>query len=259
MAKRFKAILVTNDDGIDAPGLTVLRTVAEAIAEDVWVVAPDRDQSGVSHAITLHSALRIHTRSNRSFAVSGTPGDCVALGVRHIMGDVMPDLILSGVNRGANLGRETVFSGTVGAAMTGMLLGVPSMALSQAFHDRNAVRWDVARAHAARVINAFAGGGWGTEACLNINFPDVDPAMVGPVQLTHQGPGSLRDVTVSSMVDPRHIDAHWLRLCHVSADWEEGSETYALRQGRISVTPLQFERTSPAILATLRAAVPSAA
>lgn len=258
-AKRFGTILITNDDGIDAPGLAVLRTVAETIADTVWTVAPDRDQSGVSHAITLHSALRAHRRDERVFAVSGTPGDCVVMGMRHIMDGVRPDLILSGVNSGANLGRETVFSGTVGAAMTGMLLGVPSMALSQAFHDRAAVRWEVAARHAPAVITQFAEQSWSASSCLNINFPDADPATVGPVQLTHQGLGSLNDIAVSTMADPRTIDAHWLQLCRTPADVAEGSETSALRGGRISVTPLQFERTNSDVLAELRVAMPSLA
>ena len=126
-------ILLTNDDGIDAPGLVVLEEIAAELAREVWVVAPEHDQSGVSHAISLHHPLRTTEWGPRRFGVTGTPGDCAVMGVCHLMKDFPPQLILSGVNRGANMGTETVFSGTVGGAMTGMMLGVPSLALSQVY------------------------------------------------------------------------------------------------------------------------------
>src|SRR4051812_30553425 len=132
-------ILLTNDDGIDAPGLVVLEAIAAELAREVWVVAPEHDQSGVSHAISLHHALRVSPRGPRRFGISGTPGDCAVMGICHLMTEGAPQLLLSGVNRGLNLGMETVFSGTVGGAMTGMMLGIPSVALSQAYKDRNNV------------------------------------------------------------------------------------------------------------------------
>ena len=251
-AKCFRHVLVTNDDGIDAPGLAVLAEVAAQVAETVWVVAPAQDQSGVSHAISLHAPLRVHQRAERTFAISGTPGDCVAMGMRHLMGEATPDLVLSGINRGANLGRETVFSGTVGAAMTALLLGVPAMALSQAFTKGQPVKWDTAASLAPGVIARFADTGWARESCLNINFPDVDAAHAGPVELTRQGAGVIDDVAVVSMQDPRDISAHWLQLRRAPREAEEGSETAAIRAGRISVTPLQFERTNRAVLDSLK-------
>ena len=126
-------VMLTNDDGIDAPGMQVMEEIAAQIAREVWVVAPEHDQSGQSHAISLHHALRISERGERRFGVTGTPGDCAAIGLCHIMKDAPPQLVLSGVNRGLNLGMETVFSGTVGGAMTAMMLGCPALALSQAF------------------------------------------------------------------------------------------------------------------------------
>ncbi|MBV8088616.1 MAG: 5'/3'-nucleotidase SurE, partial [Alphaproteobacteria bacterium] len=124
-------ILLTNDDGIEAPGLAVLEQIARELAREIWVVAPEHDQSGVSHAVSLHHPIRVSERGPRRFAITGTPGDCAVMGVCHLMRDARPDLLLCGVNRGANLGMETVFSGTVGGAMTGMMLGIPSIALSQ--------------------------------------------------------------------------------------------------------------------------------
>ena len=131
-SRLLSKVLLTNDDGFDAPGLRTLAEVAEELAEEVWIVAPNHDQSGTSHSLSLHTPLRVSHKDERRYSVSGTPGDCVVMAVRHLMMSGRPDLILSGINRGANLGIETVLSGTVGAAMTGLLLGIPSMALSQA-------------------------------------------------------------------------------------------------------------------------------
>jgi 5'-nucleotidase len=246
-------VLLTNDDGFDAPGLRILTEVAEELAEEVWIVAPNYDQSGTSHSLSLHSPLRVSQKEERRFSVSGTPGDCVVMAVRHLMVSGRPDLILSGINRGANLGIETVFSGTVGAAMTGMLLGIPSMALSQAFSDRNAVRWDTARALAPKVIRQFAKGAWSQGSILNINFPDVPADKAGPIELTIQGTGLMEDVDVVSGIDPRSLEYHWLHLRRSAQGDTPGSETFAIGHGRVSVTPLQFERTNQDVLASLQA------
>ena len=211
-SRLFSKVLLTNDDGFDAPGLRILTEVAEELAGEVWIVAPNHDQSGTSHSLSLHSPLRVSQKDDRRFSVSGMPGDCVAMAVRHLMVSGGPDLILSGINRGANLGIETVFSGTVGAAMMGLLLGIPSMSLSQAFSDRNAVRWDTARALAPTVIRQFANGGWSQGSILNINFPDVPAGEVGSIELTTQGAGLMEGVEVISGIDPRNLDSHWLSL-----------------------------------------------
>jgi 5'-nucleotidase len=252
-SRLLSRVLLTNDDGFDAPGLRMLTEVAEELAEEVWIVAPDYDQSGTSHSLSLHSPLRISQKEERRYSVSGTPGDCVVMAVRHLMVSGRPDLILSGINRGANLGIETVFSGTVGAAMTGMLLGIPSMALSQAFSDRNAVRWDTARALAAKVIRQFAKGVWTKDSILNINFPDLPIGEIGPIELTTQGIGLMDDVEVISAIDPRSLEYHWVSLRRSAREDVAGSETFAVGRGRVSVTPLQFERTNQHILANLHA------
>src|SRR4029078_13055304 len=177
-------ILLTNDDGIDAPGLTVLEAIAAELAREVWVVAPEHDQSGVSHSISLHHALRVSPRGERRFGVSGTPGDCAVMGICHLMTDASPpELLLSGVNRGLNLGMETVFSGTVGGAMTGMMLGVPSIALSQAYKDRNNPLWDASRTLGAQVVRDLLAIGWSKDACLNVNFPACTATTAGPMTL----------------------------------------------------------------------------
>jgi 5'-nucleotidase len=236
-------VLITNDDGIDAPGLAVLEAVAAALAREVWVVAPEHDQSGVSHSISLHAPLRVRRRGERRFSVSGTPGDCVFLGLRQVM-PAPPDLVLSGINRGANLGVETIFSGTVGAAMAGLLLGVPSIALSQAFSDREAVRWDTARRLAPGVLQRLLQADWADDSCSNVNFPDVPAERAGPLTVTRQGQGWMKGVDVTTRLDPRGLDYSWLHITRGQQSDAMGSETEVIAAGGIAVTPLQFERTA---------------
>ena len=250
---RFERILLTNDDGIDAPGLKVLEGIASRLAKEVWVVAPLLDQSGTSHSLSLHSPLRLSFHGKRRFSVTGTPGDCVAMALGHLLNHDRPDLILSGVNRGANLGVETVFSGTVGAAMTGLLFGVPSIALSQAFIDRSAVPWENAAHHAPDVITQLLDMGWPKQVCLNVNFPSCALDEVLPLKLTRQGSGRLNGASVLSQNDPRGLEYHWLKLeRHVRPD-EAGTETAELHVGHITATPLQFERTHHDALARMEA------
>lgn len=251
----LRRVLLTNDDGIDAPGLAVLEDVAATLADEVWVVAPEHDQSGTSHSISLHAPLRATRRAERRIGITGTPGDCVVMAARHLMKDAPPQLVLSGINRGANLGVETVFSGTVGAAMTALLLGLPAIALSQTFRDAAAVRWATSRALAPGVIRQLLAA-MGTEPmCLNVNFPDVPPDEAGPLQLTTQGVGLVQGIDVERHVDPRGIPYHWLRFHRGLRENAPDSETAVITQRGISVTPLRFERTDDAALATLRSAL----
>ena len=242
----FDRVLLTNDDGIDAPGLAVLEQVAAELAREVWIVAPAHDQSGTSHSISLHSPLRVARLGDRRFAVVGTPGDCTVLAARHLMREDPPDLVLSGINRGANLGIETVFSGTVGAAMTAMLLGLPAIALSQAFSDRGAVPWDTARAHAPTVIARLWPVISAAPACLNVNFPDVPAERAGPLTLTRQGVGLVQSIEVNSRTDLRGGEYHWLNLRRGPRDNPPDAESVVVAAGRITVTPLRFERTDEA-------------
>ncbi len=248
----LERILLTNDDGYDAPGLAVLEQIAATLAREIWIVAPAEDQSGTSHSLSLHEPLRVHREGDRRFAVRGTPGDCVAIAVGKLMGHERPDLVLSGVNRGANLGTETVFSGTVGAAMTSMLLGIPAIALSQAFSDRDAVPWDAALTHAPNTIRRLVRQGWRNDACLNVNFPARAAEDVGGLKVTSQGAGLLQGIEVVSRTDPRDIDYHWLKLSRAYREDAAQSETAALSAGYVTVTPLKFERTHEGALEQLR-------
>jgi 5'-nucleotidase len=245
-------ILITNDDGIDAPGLAVLAEVAATLTSEVWIVAPQQDQSGVSHSISLHDPLRCHQRNERSFAVSGTPADCVVFAVRHLMKDRIPGLLLSGINRGGNLGVETVFSGTVGAAMAGLLLNIPSMALSQTFRRGDPMQWPTSRALAPDVIRRLIPVVRNTRTCLNINFPAVSPEKALPLIASRQGAGLLDDMEIVARKDPRNLDYHWLQLRRFEKPDAPDSEAALIAAGHVTVTPLQFERTDEPALASLR-------
>jgi 5'-nucleotidase len=249
-------ILITNDDGIDAPGLAVLERIAAELAREVWVVAPEHDQSGVSHAVSLHHPVRLSERGRRRYGVTGTPGDCAVMAVAHLMQDAPPQLLLSGVNRGANLGLETVFSGTVGGAMTGMLLGIPSIALSQAWTDRAHVHWDTAATLAADVVRRLLTIGWSTATCLNVNFPDLPAADCGPLTLARQGPGLIQGLQVETRTDPRGFNYHWISFRRGPRDQGTQSDVEALIAGRIVVTPLRYDRTDEEAYAMLAKALP---
>jgi 5'-nucleotidase len=248
-------ILITNDDGIEAPGLSILEQIAGELAREVWVVAPEHDQSGVSHAVSLHNPIRISERGLRRYGITGTPGDCAVMGVSHLMPEP-PQLLLSGVNRGANLGLETVFSGTVGGAMTGMLLGIPSIALSQAWTDRANVRWDTCAALGAGVVRRLLEIGWDTATCLNVNFPDLPTDEVGPLTLARQGPGLIQGLQVEPRTDPRGLTYHWISFLRGPRDQGPESDVEALKAGRIAVTPLRYDRTDEEAYALLAKVLP---
>jgi 5'-nucleotidase len=249
-------ILLTNDDGIAAPGLAVLEQIARELAREVWVVAPEHDQSGVSHAVSLHHPIRVSERGPLRYAVTGTPGDCAVVGVSHLMAAAPPDLLLCGVNRGANLGMETVFSGTVGGAMTAMMLGIPAIALSQAWTDRLRVRWETAAALGPGVVRQLLAIGWGEATCLNVNFPDLPAAEVGPLTLARQGVGLLQGMHVETRTDPRGLTYHWIAFRRGPREQGPESDIDALAAGRIVVTPLRYDRTDEEAYASLATVLP---
>src|SRR5271154_4819374 len=180
-------ILLTNDDGIHAAGLKLLESIARELSDDVTVVAPESDQSGVAHSLSLSDPLRLREVGPRHFALKGTPTDCVIMGVRKIMADHPPDLVLSGVNRGQNVAEDVTYSGTIAGAMEGALLGVPSIALSQAYGGavgRPMIEWDAAETHAPGVIAKILAIGIPEGTLINVNFPACAAADVEGVAVT---------------------------------------------------------------------------
>jgi 5'-nucleotidase len=238
-------ILVTNDDGIHAPGLKVLERIAGELSDDVWVVAPETDQSGVSHSLSLNDPLRLRAVEERRFAVKGTPTDCVIMGLRHVMREVRPDLVLSGVNRGQNVAEDVTYSGTVAGAMEGTILGVPSIALSQAYGPggRNAVKWHCAEHHAPAVVRKILAEGIPRHILVNVNFPDCEPGEVRGIAVTAQGQRTQELLRVDERVDGRGNPYFWIAFAKGRSIPANGSDLWALADNRISVTPLRLDLT----------------
>jgi 5'-nucleotidase len=242
-------ILLTNDDGINAPGLAVLERIARGLSDDIFIVAPETDQSGVAHSLSLNNPLRLREISPRHFAVQGTPTDCVIMGVRKIMADGAPDLVLSGVNRGQNVAEDVTYSGTIAATMEGALIGVPSIALSQAFsggEGRREVRWDCAEAHAPGLIEKILATGIGRGALVNVNFPACAPAEVVGVAVTTQGRRDTQLLRIDERRDGRGNPYYWLVFARGGFTPEAGTDIEAIAQNRISVTPLRLDLTDEA-------------
>ena len=250
--RRFARALLTNDDGIDAPGLATLAAAAAELAEEVWVVAPEHDRSGASRAVSLHDPLRLYPKGPHRFAVGGTPADCAILGIRQVMAEAPPDIVLSGINRGANIGDEVAYSGTVAAALTARLFGIPALALSLAYRDRDSVRWSTASALIPRLFDWLDGRpGW-QDTVLNVNFPDIEPGEVTGIEVTRQSRGSLMGADVESRTDTRGVRYHWLSFRRHAGEAGDDSDVAALRRRAISVTPLGSILTDVDALARLR-------
>jgi 5'-nucleotidase len=248
-------ILITNDDGIHAPGLVALEKIARALSDDVIVIAPETDQSGVSHSLSLSAPLRLREIGEGRFAVSGTPTDCVIMGVQHVLRDRRPDLVLSGVNRGQNIAEDVTYSGTIAGAMEGTLLGIPSIALSQAHGigvQGVGLRWTCAETHAPAIIRKLLAHGFGRGMLFNINFPDCEPEDVSGVAVTVQGrrdQAALMDVVERQ--DFRGYPYYWLAFRREKPSPVEGTDLWAMFEKRISVTPIKLDLTDVAALARL--------
>jgi 5'-nucleotidase len=247
-------ILVSNDDGIHAPGLEVLEAIAHQLSDDVWVVAPEVERSGASRAITLSEPLRVRSISEKRFACSGSPTDCVLLGITELIQGKRPDLVLSGVNRGQNLAEDVTVSGTVAAAMQGMDMGVPSIALSQArgFRAEGNTAWETAAAHGPDVIKALLASPWPNGVIMNVNFPDCAPEDVTGREATFQG---RRDEAVNHIdrrQDLRGNDYFWIGYHGRLSNPPKGSDLLAIYENRISITPLHIDLTEHRELARLR-------
>ncbi|HEY1631265.1 MAG TPA: 5'/3'-nucleotidase SurE [Rhizomicrobium sp.] len=247
-------ILVTNDDGIHAPGLAVAEGIARALSDDVWVVAPETEQSGASHSLTLTLPLRLREIGPKRFALAGTPTDCVMMGVAELMKDAPPTLVISGVNRGSNIADDVTYSGTIAGAMEGTALGIPSVALSQAygFEQGDDVRWRCAEVHGPRVVQMLLDAGWPQETLININFPDCEPAQVGGTDVTEQGKRDLQTAVLDRRVDMRGNPYFWIGFKRVRSDPRAGTDLRAIYDRRISITPLHLNLTEHRVVASLR-------
>jgi 5'-nucleotidase len=237
---RLKRVLVTNDDGIEAPGLKVAEEVAASIAEEVWTVAPAGDFSGGSRVLSLHQALRLNQHGERRFALTGSPADCMFVGIASVLKDNPPDLVLSGVNAGVNIGGDVGFSGTVGAAMTAQGLGIPAMALSQAWKgDRATIPWETSRRWLPKVVAALVEAeDWPWPFVPNINIPATDPDSVTGIEVTQQGHSAVIMPTVEKRVDLRGLAYFWIYMHKENDNPKPNEDIAALRRDAVSVTPL---------------------
>ncbi len=254
-------ILVTNDDGIGAPGLEVAEEIAAAIAGpdgDVWVVAPAFEQSGVAHCVSYVRPMRLERLGERRFAVEGSPADCVLAGIGEILKDGPPDLVLSGVNRGHNFAEDTLYSGTVGGAMEAALQGVPAVAMSQYFGPANrghADAFGAARAHGAALLTRLLAPACWPKApygvFYNVNFPPVPAAEVKGVRATYQGYRDQPTFGVQPHVAPNGRTYLWLNHGYSNAASPEGSDARECHDGFVTVTPLNADLTAHDLIAPL--------
>ncbi|MCB1480322.1 MAG: 5'/3'-nucleotidase SurE [Tepidamorphaceae bacterium] len=245
-------ILITNDDGIHAPGLNSLEKIAGELSDDVWVVAPEFDQSGVSHSLSLNDPMRLREIGPRRFAVKGTPTDCVIMGVRHLL-DTKPDLVLSGVNRGQNLAEDVKYSGTIAGAFEGAILGIPAMALSQAYgfgKDRK-IDYACCEAHGARIVKTCLETGLPLDCVANINFPDCAPDDVKGVEISRQGRRDQNLLHIDARHDGRGNPYYWLAFERHRSNPAPGTDLHAIYNGYISVTPLKLDMTDAETLQSL--------
>lgn len=246
-------ILLTNDDGINAPGLVALERIAAAISDDVWVCAPEYEQSGASRALTLAEPIRVRQLGPRKFSTTGTPTDCVMLGVHELVEGRRPDLVLSGVNRGANLAEDVSMSGTVAGAIEAMALGVPGIALSQmGGYDPLDDFFEPAEVFAPGIVKRLVEVGWPADVIMNVNFPMLPIEQITEVEVTRQG---FRDVHVrhaEKRMDLRGREYYWIGFRQERSKPAEGTDLRALYEGRISVTPLHIDLTHQASINDLK-------
>jgi 5'-nucleotidase len=240
-------ILVSNDDGYFAPGLAVLAAALSEVAE-VTVVAPERDRSGSSNSLTLDRPLTLRRAPSGFSYVNGTPTDCVHLAVTGLI-DFVPDMIVSGINDGANMGDDTIYSGTVAAATEGFLLGIPSLAVSLA--GGRGAHFETAAHFARKLVERFRDGAPAPNVLLNVNVPDVPLAQVEGMEVTRLGKRHKAEPVVRATT-PRGDAVYWVGAAGAAQDAGEGTDFYAIANGRVSITPLQMDLTHFAQLGAVR-------
>lgn len=245
-------VLISNDDGIRATGLELLEKVALRFAKEVWVVAPDLEQSAASHSLTMRRPLYVRQLGPRRYCVDGTPTDSILLAIHKVMKDNPPDLILSGINRGGNMGEDAAYSGTVAAAMEGTLLGFRSVAFSQYFQDRAQVRWETAERWTGEVLSRLASLMWPKDVLININFPDVAPNAVTGIEVTRQGFRKIGG-SIAEGIDPRGDTYYWIGVGRREDRDRAGTDLEAVFRGAVAVTPLTRNLTHEPSLHLLEA------
>jgi 5'-nucleotidase len=248
-------ILLTNDDGITAEGLAVLEHIAGTLSDDVWIVAPEQEQSGASHSLSLHEPVRVRKISEKRYATSGTPTDCVLLALQEIIpDDKKVDLVLSGINRGSNAGDDITYSGTVAGAMEATVLGVPAIAVSLLCADRDKALWETAEHFAPVLIKKLIAGGWPRETFININFPDCAASAVKGMRVCPMGKRVV-SVALTERVDPKGRPYFWIGGERENKSEKPDVDVDLLYQGYITVTPLGLDLTDYKTLEKMRSSL----
>lgn len=239
-------ILLTNDDGIHAPGLALLEKLAAKLSDDVWVCAPAEEQSGAGHSLTLHMPVRLREHGHQRFAVTGTPTDAVNLALRKLFADAKPDLVISGINAGENLADDITYSGTISAAMEGAMAGIPAIAFSQAQRVAGLMggtRFVAAEAWGERVLRTLVDLPMAKRTLVNVNFPDLAADAVKGVRVVRQGFHDYERGSLIESTDPRGRPYFWFGLQDAEHTLDHGTDLEAVEEGYIAVTPLQVDLT----------------
>ncbi|MBL4615371.1 MAG: 5'/3'-nucleotidase SurE [Magnetovibrio sp.] len=244
-------VLISNDDGIDAPGIKALQRALKKIAGEVWVVAPQTEQSAAGHSLTLRRPLRIHKISKHKFCVTGTPTDSVMLAVHEVMKDSPPDLVVSGINRGGNLGEDVTYSGTVAAAMEGTLLNLPSVAFSLVTPDEAKAHWETAEAYVEKVLTRISGLTLPRGVLLNVNIPDCPIDQVTGIEITRQGRRKIGCELLKGH-DPKGQPYFWIGAQRDEDKTLKGTDLEAVSRNAVSITPLSLDLTHRPMMKTLK-------
>ncbi len=249
-------VLIVNDDGVHARGIQLLEEIVRRYTDNVWVVAPDEEKSGASNSISMHIPVRVRRIDDQHFAIKGTPTDCALMAVYELIPE-RPTLLLSGINAGANLAEDALYSGTMAAAMEGALLGIPSIAFSQVFTPRQKIHWDTAKTYLPRILEHLAKEDWEPGCLVNVNFPDAASSDVTGVQVVTQGrrrPGSFKP---SRREDERDVPYYWIKLTYDVGDFVPGTDLSAIRDNAVSVCPITLDMTAREFHSRLRETFPA--
>lgn len=239
-----KRVLLINDDGIEAPGIRLLESLVREHTDDVWVIAPDEERSGASHSLSITSPVRVRRIDERRYAIKGTPTDCALLAVHELLTDRKPDVLLSGINRGANLAEDLTYSGTAAAAMEGTMLGIRSIAMSQVMALDKQPYWETARRYTMPVLDYILGCEWDYGAFVNVNFPDNPPDEVSGYRVTIQGQRPPGAFLPERRIDGRGVPYYWIVLDYPEGNALPDTDLEAIANGAVSITPLHLDFTA---------------
>ena len=256
-------ILITNDDGYSADGIKILYEIAKSYTSDVWIVAPEYEKSGASHALTFIKDLTLKKQDENIYSVNGTPSDCVVIALENVLQDKRPDILLSGINSGVNVAEDVTYSGTIAAAMEGVIRRVPSIAISQNYDlgKKNEISWDVSKAFLDKVLDSVSATGWDFNSLLNVNFPQCNVNEVNGIEVTSQGNRETDDLVLWKKENNLFRIGLQRRLGESSKPKNnilnkpiDGvmTDVVALTSNKISITPLHLDLTHAASIEMLR-------